>query len=87
MAENAGHMRARMTVHVPAAAFNLEDFSIDHPGLASKSRVGGQDHPWAALHYIYKPVQKKSNRRPRMLSCEAMGGEAIAGIVPCCRTL
>ena len=35
----------------------------------------------------YKPVQKKSNRRPRMLSCEAMGGEAIAGIVPCCRTL
>ena len=65
MAGNAGHMRARMTVlvHVPAAAFNLEDFSIDHPrlasksrvggqdppGLASKSRVGGQDHPWAVM--------------------------------------
>ena len=43
-------MRARMTVlvHVPAAAFNLEDFSIDHPGLASKSRVGGQDPPGLA---------------------------------------
>ena len=37
---------ARAHVHVPA--FNLEDFSIDHPGLASKSRVGGQDPPGLA---------------------------------------
>ena len=46
MAENAGHMRA----HVPAAAFKLADFGIDHPGLAGKSRprVGGQDHPGLA---------------------------------------
>ena len=38
-----------------------------------------------ALHY--KLVGGKPNRRPRMLGCEAIGGEAIAGIVPCCRTM
>ena len=31
------------------SVFKLEGFAIDHPGLASKSRVGGQGHPWAVM--------------------------------------
>ena len=45
---DGGKRRAYARAHVHVPALNLEDFFIDHPVLASKSRVGGQDPPGLA---------------------------------------
>ena len=79
-----GHVMNIATLPDPGARLDREKTPVRRlrrtPQVQSTGHLGQPP-----LHY--KPVQKKSNRRPRVLSCEAMGGEAIAGIVPCCRTL
>ena len=50
---DGGKRRAHARAHdsaCPGRGVQLGGFvSIDHPGPASKSRVGGQDHPWAVM--------------------------------------
>ena len=55
------------------------------PGSARCGPLGMA--PCVCQHCSTSSSGGKSDRCPRMLGCKAMGGDAIAGIVPCCRTM